>query len=457
MIEKLLSDDVLACMIVDKEFCNVASEHLDMSFLPTKQHQSIFQAIRHSYFKNDGATWGGIYEAVKADKDACELVINLKKLDVHVKSATDSFESFLLDKKFRMSYNKMGELYRSGKHEEAQTEMNNFIEYKEGLSISSEMVRGLMESMDETEAERKLLRTSTPLSTGIPPLDHYTYGGIRNKEFWCIMADSGGGKSTMLRFMGIQALLQGKKVLHFQAEDSREACFDLYKSTLLGVSSSKFMFNSFDAKKNKEIDNKLAEFKKNLISDLYVHAFEEFGSGTIKDCYNIIKKMEKKHGKFDLIVFDYLDEFEAGDGKKYSTNNEGTRARKTAVGKQMKNMAMEFDTRVITATQSNDIKPEDKNNVGFVLTRNNIADNKALIRQMNLFLTISQTYSEVETNKERPFEVARLFIDKYRTGKDKILFTIAQDRNSSQFYNNRDTCNNYWSEVSKTPIIYVQQ
>ena len=126
--------------------------------------------------------------------------------------------------------------------------------------------------------ERKLLRTSTPLSTGIPPLDHYTYGGIRNKEFWCIMADSGGGKSTMLRFMGIQALLQGKKVLHFQAEDSREACFDLYKSTLLGVSSSKFMFNSFDAKKNKEIDNKLAEFKKNLISDLYVHAFEEFGS-----------------------------------------------------------------------------------------------------------------------------------------------------------------------------------
>jgi len=457
MIEKLLSDDVLACMIVDKEFCNVASDHLDISFLPTKQHQSVFQAIRHSYFKSDGATWGGIYEAVKADKDACELVVNLKKLDVHVKSATNSFESFLLDKKFRKSYNKMGELYRSGKHEEAQTEMNNFIEYKESLSISSEMVKGLMESMDETEAERKLIRTSIPLPTGIAPLDYYTYGGIRRKEFWCIMADSGGGKSTMLRYIGIQALLQGKKVLHFQAEDSREACLDLYKSTLLGVNSSSFMFNSFDAKKNKEIDAKIAEFKKTLISDLYVHAFEEFGSGSMNDCYNIAKKMEKKHGKFDLLIFDYLDEFEVGDGKTYSTNNEGVRAKKSAVGKQMKNIAMELDVPVITATQSNDIKPEDKNNVGFVLTRNNIADNKALIRQMNLFCTISQTFSEVETNKERPFEVARLFIDKYRTGKDKILFTIAQNRNSSQFYDNKNTCDNYWDEITKSPKIYIEQ
>jgi len=123
----------------------------------------------------------------------------------------------------------------------------------------------------------------------------------------------------------------------------------------------------------------------------------------------------------------------------------------------MKNIAMELDVPVITATQSNDIKPEDKNNVGFVLTRNNIADNKALIRQMNLFCTISQTFSEVETNKERPFEVARLFIDKYRTGKDKILFTIAQNRNSSQFYDNKNTCDNYWDEITKSPKIYIEQ
>jgi replicative DNA helicase len=452
----LTSDEVLANMISDREFGLTIKRYLDPTFLPSKEHQNIYNAINVDFFNTGASSWGSVYQQLGKDQESQKLLMKMKELDVNTETSIKSVERFLLDKKAREVYDKFGRLYSQNKHEEAQKVMREFSLYENSLSIHSEMVTGLIETIDETETERKNSVGTTPLTTGIRPLDHYTFGGIREKELWMFMADSGGGKSTLLRYIGIEALKQGKRVLHFQAEDSREACLNLYKSTLFAVNSSEFMFNSLSNSQNKKIEEQIKTYKKTIANDLYVVAFEQFGSASILDCYNIAKKMTKKYGQFDLILFDYLDEFEAGDGKKYSTNADGLRAQKSSVLKSMKNIALELNTRVITATQSMDIKLDNKNNPSFFLTRENIAENKALVRPLNMFCTINQTYSELETNEDRDYEVVRMFIDKYRTGKDKILFTVAQRRNQSQFYLDDETCSNYWDIHSKSPMIYTE-
>ena len=456
-LNNLSSDEVLAMMIKDKDFGLTAKKYLDPSFLPTKQHINIYNSINADFFNRGSSSWGSVYQQLGRDNDSKNLLMSMKELEVSKEVCVNSLESFLLDKKSREVYTKYGKYFEANKPEKAFEALLEFSKYKDNLSLNAEMVSGLIETLDQTEEERKNTEGTTPLSTGVRPLDHFTWGGIREKELWMFMADSGGGKSTLLRYIGIQALMQGKKVLHFQAEDSRDACLSLYKATLFGVNSSEFMFNSLDKATNKRIEEEIKNYKKELVSDLYVKAFEQFGSASILDCYNTIKEMTNKYGHFDLILFDYLDEFEAGDGKKYSTSADGLRAQKTSVLKSMKNIALEFNTRVITATQSNNITKESKNNPSFFLTRENIAENKALIRPLNLFCTLNQTYNELETNDERDFEVVRMFIDKYRTGKDKILFQIAQRRNQSQFYVDKETCEHYWDVHNKSPKIYTEE
>jgi replicative DNA helicase len=451
----ILSEEILSLMINDRDAGLVVSENFDITFLPTAEHQSIYQAIRHSYFKDNSATWGGVYELLTQNKEALNLLMSIKKIDVDSKAVFSGIENYLKDRKFKKLYDKQYSVYKKEdsfeKFNEIKKLFQEYLDYCDKINLSAELTRGLIETLEETEQERLYRKNSTPLSLGIKPLDHYTFGGIREGELWLLLSDSGGGKSTCLRYMGIQALLQGKRVLHFQAEDSKQACVDLYKSTLFQINSSRFMFNTLDKASNDKIAQQVKEFQKNMVSDLYIEAFEEFGSASLTDCYSKIKKLEKKYGKFDLIIFDYLDEIEMGDGKSYGTDNEGVRAKKSAVCKGMKNIALEFNTRVITATQSNNITLTDKNNPDFYLTRENIADNKALIRPVNLFFTITQTYAEAETNSDRDYEIARIFIDKYRTGKDKISFKIAQSRNNSQFYNDKQTCENFWCEVKKQP------
>ena len=86
-----------------------------------------------------------------------------------------------------------------------------------------------------------------------------------------------------------------------------------------------------------------------------------------------------------------------------------------------------------TAVQSKDIDPKEINDPDFVMTRHHIAQFKLIIKPMSLFVTINRTEDEIEE------EQARLYIDKYRDGPDKIVIPIATKFGKERFYNHKRT------------------
>ena len=140
---------------------------------------------------------------------------------------------------------------------------------------------------------------------------------------------------------------------------------------------------------------------------------------------------KKEYGKIDVIIIDYLELLEVGDGHNYSPGEERFRQAKLAKG--MKMLAMEFNAVVHTATQSSNIPEECKNDPEFVITRAQLNEDKGKCRPMDIFITINQT------RDERKEEVMRLYTDKIRDYKSGDVIRIANNFAYSRFYDRKRT------------------
>ena len=148
--------------------------------------------------------------------------------------------------------------------------------------------------------------------------------------------------------------------------------------------------------------------------------------------------MEKTHGKIDVIIIDYLELLEVGDGHVYTPGEERFRQAKLAKG--MKMLAMEFNAVVHTATQSSNIPEENKQDPEFVITRAQLSEDKGKIRPFDIFITINQTRDEAKE------EVMRLHTDKLRDYKNGNPIHICNNFSYARFYDRKRTLNMDWDE-----------
>ena len=249
------------------------------------------------------------------------------------------------------------------------------------------------------------------------------------------MARSGDGKTKYLRWQGVGACRRGYNVLHVQAEGSEEACMYGYDVTWTAVLMNDLKDGSISPDRYKSL-KKIVEGINSKKSDIYVHAFEQFSSGTMVDVREMLINHTKFHCHIDLVLVDYLERIEPGDGVKYSkTSYEGEKLRRSSIADKMKNLALEFGTRFSTATQATDIPPENLKNPEFVMTRHNVALAKNLPDSFSYFLTYNQTPDEKKK------KLARIYVDKLRFNKSGQIIKIYQNYNYDRFYDRKRTLN----------------
>jgi hypothetical protein len=148
-------------------------------------------------------------------------------------------------------------------------------------------------------------------------------------------------------------------------------------------------------------------------------------------------------------IFDYLEKFDPGDGKRYGTNAEGERAKKLAVAEKIVNIATEFKIFCATATQASSIEKKDYNDPNFVITRENISNLKATVDPFAYTITLNQTDDENDKDIMRIHEEAFRF--------QKILswestYHIAQDRNKGRFIDIQETNKRFWDPINNKII-----
>lgn len=263
------------------------------------------------------------------------------------------------------------------------------------------------------------------LPFGIDEIDRLSKGGMNKGDIALFLAQSGVGKTKLLKWIGVNAARLGFRVLHLQAESTKKECLDLYDATWTGCELHSIEYGNIDTTTHGKIQTAI----KNITSqggEIYVEAFEQFNTASMLDVRTIIENVEKEFGKIDLVLLDYFELFSPGNGVRYRPSEE--RQRREAIGDSLKNIAVEFDTRIVSATQASTVSPELLNDPKFVMTRYNVSEFKGVIKPFSFFITLNQTEDEKEEN------YMRLYIDKMRKYKGGQIIPIYNNYDRERFY-----------------------
>lgn len=421
----------------NKRVFEIAIEHIRYQFLPGEDYKTIWEAM-FKYYEGCGQliTPGVLSQKFIDDANVIELIGQIKNaFDPDKDSVLEQLESFVKNRIFLAGYDKLGDLFLEGDKEGAFDHINQIAKQLNDFSIKEKYFDKIFEGFFERNTERIRKKElgeafTTKIPTGIDAWDNISRGGPNRGDTVMILAQSGVGKTKFLRHIGVHSARRGYKVAHIQAEGTREECLSGYDASWTGQ-------NLYDVELGnltEEVRNEINKASKNIKSqggEIYVESFEQFNTATLGDVREIIQNLEKTYGKIDILLLDYFELFDPGDGKKYKPSEE--RARREALASKLKNIAIEFDIIVYAPTQASTVDPIKLNNPKFVQTRYDISEFKGVVRPFSYFITLNQTDDEKENN------IMRLYFDKVRKYKGKQTVKIYQRYDKERFYDRNKT------------------
>lgn len=437
--------ELLAVALRRKTIFDVARQYLKYSYFQTEPEKKLWQwIVKRNDLTGQIPTIGQAQQHFNEDDKVLEKLYEISEVriddDYNYEELIDTFEKFIKKMKFLEANDKITDLYNSGKKEQAWDMFVKYAEDFEKFSIKDakfETVFGdFAIRQSRRQSEEYNFRFKIP--TGIDELDYRLggeNGGPETGECVLWLAESGGGKSQVLVHVGISAARQHHRVAHFQLEGTREQCLNRYDAAWTGTLYQDVKLGNIPLKK---MDISQRVVKRLCRTDIIVSSEETFNAKTLVDIRRELIEMEKLYGKIDVIIIDYLELLEVGDGHVYTPGEERFRQAKLAKG--MKMLAMEFNAVVHTATQSSNIPEENKQDPEFVITRAQLSEDKGKIRPFDIFITINQTRDEAKE------EVMRLHTDKLRDYKNGNPIRICNNFAYARFYDRKRTLNTDWDE-----------
>ena len=437
--------ELFAAALEKRTVFDIVRQYLKFSYLQIESEKKLWQWVTNRYDKTGKVpTIGQIQQHFSDDEGILEKLEEISDVEIDEQGGyeliVESFEKYIKKMKFLEANDKIADVYNRGEKDNA---WDLFVKYAEDFSkfsIQDAKFETVFGDFAERQAKRKSddwkYRFKVP--TTIDEIDYRLggeNGGPETGECVLWLGDSGAGKSQVLVHVGVSAARQGFRVAHFQLEGTKEQCLNRYDAAWTGTLYQDVKLGNITSKKM-EVSKRI--IKKLRKTDIIVSSEETFNAKTLTDIRREVKEMEKKYGKIDVIIIDYLELLEVGDGHNYTPHEERFRQAKLAKG--MKMLAMEFNAVVHTATQSSNIPEEQKNDPEFVITRAQLSEDKGKLRPVDIFITINQTRDEAKE------EVMRLHTDKLRDYKNGSPIHICNNFAYARFYDRKRTMNTDWDE-----------
>lgn len=422
----------------NKAVFSLALQHVKFNYLPDRYYKSLWKTMSDYFEGTDKlCTIGLLSQEFSREVKTIKVISEIKRAsEMDPEDAINQLEKFIKNKLFIETMPILADKFNSNEMDESFNLMDEIATQLKEFQIRDQstytrIFGGFKERYQDRIDNPKKRKPKIP--TGIPPLDIQSYGGPNRGDIGLILAVSGGGKSYALRWLGISAVRLGHRVVHIQVEGTEKECVNSYDSAIAGSPITKIEGAKLSSIELKAIDNALENVQSEQ-GEIFVKAYEQFDSATMKDVHTYCQEIVDKFGSIDLIILDYIDEIDPGDKKRYSTSNDGERKRREASAKKFKNLAMEFDCVGWTATQSNTVDKKDLDDPKFYFTRYNINEHKLMVKPFSYFITLNRTADE-EAN-----DVMRIFIDKFRKYKKTLpLFSICTNFDNGRFFINSRT------------------
>lgn len=430
--------ELIAASLERRTVFEIVKQYLKFSYLQEEAEKKLWQWVTKRYdLTGKVPTIGQIQQQFVDDERVLEKLEEIGDVEIDENGGyeliIDSFEKFIKKMKFLEVNDKIADTYNRGDKEGAWELFVKSAEDFSKFSIQDAKFETVFGDFAERQAKRKSedwnFRYKIP--TGIDELDYRLggeSGGPETGECVLWLGMSGAGKSQCLVSLGISAARQGFRVAHFQLEGTKEQCLNRYDAAWTGTLYQDVKLGNITAKKMEVTKRIIKKLRK---TDIIVSSEETFNAKTLVDIRRELKEMEKMYGKIDVIIIDYLELAEVGDGHRYTPSEE--RFRQSKLAKGMKMLAMEFNAVVHTATQTNDVPPEQRDDPEFVITRSNLNEDKGKIRPFDIFVTINQTRDEAKE------EIMRLHTDKLRDYKNGEPIHIANNFSYARFYDRKRT------------------
>jgi len=426
------------------EIIEVCQSHLKYQYLPSEAFKKIHKAVINYYSLNNKIpTFGVISQQFERDVEVTGVLAKIKHAPIVDKDQIlQTLEDYVKQSMFIDNYETIADVYNSGNKEKAYNLLKKSSEeiYSFSITSNSHYYEPIFEGFEARNRKRLIRRetddgTKIKIPTGIDELDTLMSGGMDVTDTALFLAQSGIGKTKLLRWCGVSAARRGFKVLHIQAEGSKNETERGYDSTWTGVVNELVDYASYD-RELYDLLLRTARDIKGRGGEIYVHAYEQFTMPSLKEVRNVFIDLEKTIGCVDLVILDYLELFNPGDGKKYQVEQE--RERRRALGRVLKNIAVEFNTRIITATQASNVPPQLSEDPNFVMTRNNLSEFKNASEPFSMFVTLNQTRDEKSAG------AMRLYVDKMRNYPSNKIIKIMQSYNNDRFYDRAGTLREFY-------------
>ena len=213
---------------------------------------------------------------------------------------------------------------------------------KEAIQVSLTKDMGTDYWYDPRARLNKLKDNNGQISTGWPSVDKKLYGGFKRGELdiWC--AGSGGGKSLFLANLGVNFAMAGLNVIYFTFELSEELVGMRIDSMVTGIATRDVFKNLDDV----EMKVRLLGKRAGGIQIKYMPSGKN-----CNDLRSFLKEYQVKTGqKPDILLVDYLDLMMPLSVK---VSPSDLFVKDKYVSEELRNLAMETQTVIVTAAQLN--------------------------------------------------------------------------------------------------------
>lgn len=271
------------------------------------------------------------------------------------------------------------------------------------------------------------------IPTGIEGIDELISGGLGKGELALVIAALGVGKTTFLTKVANTAYMTGEyNVLQIYFEDKNEAIQQKHFSLMSDLPLSEFKQHNSELIKSRVL--KSTEKKEN---HLFLYKLPAEGV-TVNKIKNIIKKLNARGTKIDLLVVDYIDclnlEKESYNSEEWSNEGKIMRALETVIE--------ELDVACWTATQGN----RSSTSLDLVKTEN-MGGSLKKAQIAHFILGIGKTLPQKET------KCATISVLKNRLGPDGKVFENCKYDNDRLLIDTADMLSEAGFEEKKNKLL----
>ena len=269
------------------------------------------------------ASCGTDFETVSLPKENYDWLMN-------------EFENFSRHKALERAILKSADMLEKGEYNPVEKLIKDAIQ----ISLNKDM--GTDYWADPRARLQKMRDSNGQVSTGYPSIDKKLYGGFKRGELDIFAAGSGGGKSLFLANLGVNFSLAGLNVIYFTFELSEELVGMRIDSMVSGIAAREIFKNLDDV----EMKVKLTGKRAGGIQIKYLPSGKN-----CNDLRSYLKEYQVKTGKKpDILLVDYLDLMMPLSVK---VSPSDMFVKDKYVSEELRNLAMETNTIVVTAAQLN--------------------------------------------------------------------------------------------------------